>query len=371
MDYIRGKFVEIEDSRHSCYITHNLSDILIIVMCAVMCGLDGLAELTVFAEKRAGFFKSKFGIMEVPSKPTFSRILNMLDGDRVAEVIIEIMVERTKFVKHIANILAVDGKTIRSTVKSGKPNSALQILTAYLTGSSAVLCQKAIHEKTNEIPVFQEMLDIIDIRGKIITADALHCQTKTCEKIIGGGGDYVFGLKKNHKIFYDEMCLFFESENCKSSLETFTTAAEKNGGRIEKRICRKMTDILWFEDKDKWVGLKTVFSVQRITSKKGVATVETTYYITSLDTTAEELLKITREHWKIESMHWLLDVVFSEDECKIISENGQKTLNILRKLALLVHKHFLSGQPKKCSIKANLLNCLLDEELLYQVLESL
>ena len=371
MDYIKEKFAVVEDKRHQSYVEHNLVDVLIIIMCSVLCGLDGLAELTLFAQKRAKFFRNKFGIEKVPSKPTFSRILDMMDGEKVSKVIVEIMLERAKFIKHISNIVAVDGKTIRSTTKEGAPNSAMQILTAYLTESAVVLGQKVIYEKNNEIPVFQEMLEYLDVSGKIVTADAMHCQTKTCKKIIERGGDYVFGLKKNHKIFYDEVKLFFESEACKPSIQTYTAPIEKNGGRIERRICQKITDISWFADLKKWEGLKTVFSIRRIVTTKNKTTDETCYYIASLDTDPKELLNIVRRHWQIESMHWLLDVVFSEDDCKLLSDNGNETLNILRKLALLLHKQFLAKQSKKCSIKSNLLSCLMDEEYLWEMLESL
>jgi len=370
MDYIKKKFNEIEDPRHESYVTHKMSDILIIIMCSVMCGLDGLAELVTFSEKRAEFFKRKFGIEEIPSKPTFSRILNILDGEKVAEIIIEIMAERTKFMMHVTNILAVDGKAIRSTSKAGKGNSAMQILTLYLTGSSVVLGQKSIDKKTNEIRVFQQMLEYISVRGKTITADALHCQKETCEKIIKGGGNYVFGLKGNQKTLYNDVISFMNDESNAGSIDMFTTN-EKNGGRIEKRICLKVKEISWLQTKNEWAGLKSVFAVRRITTTRGKTTDETNYYITSSDGTAEELLKITREHWKVESMHWLLDVVFSEDDCEILSENGHKTFNILRKLALLVHKNFISSLPKKCPIKTNLLKCLLDEDLLFQVVQSL
>jgi len=267
-------------------------------------------------------------------------------------------------------VLAVDGKAIRSTSEKGKPHSALQILTAYLTESGVVLGQETIHEKTNEIPVFQEMLDYLDVKGKTITADAMHCQKDTCEKIIKNGGNYVFGLKENQKTFYDDVELFINDEINSSSIETFETI-EKNGGRIEKRICKKVTDISWLEAQSEWVGLQSVFSVRRLITVKGITADETCYYITSLDSGAEELLRISREHWKIESLHWLLDVAFSEDDCEILSENGHKTLNIFRKLALLLHKQYLAAQPKKCSIKANLLNCLLNENLLCSILNNL
>jgi len=367
MEYIREKFGIIEDWRHQSYVEHNLTDILIIIMCAVLSGLDGLADIVVYSQNRAEFFKSQFGIERIPSKPTFSRILNMMDGDKVAKVIIEIMKDKQD---SLGNIIAVDGKAIRSSAEKGKPHSALQILTAYMTESGVVLGQNSIHEKTNEIPVFQEMLDFIDVKGKTITADAMHCQKETCKKIIGCGGDYVFGLKDNQKNLCEDVSLFINDIINSESIEEFITS-EKNGGRIEKRICKKVKDISWLDARSEWVGLKSVFSVQRVVTAKNKTTDETGYYITSRDTTAEELLRITREHWKIESLHWLLDVVFSEDDCEILSENGHKTLNIFRKLALLIHKKYLAGQPKKSSVKANILKCLIDEKCLMSLLGCL
>ena len=366
-EYIREKFSSIEDPRHPSYVEHNLVDILIIIMSGVMCGLDGLAEIMVHAHNRAEFFKREFAIARLPSKPTLSRVLNMLDGDAVAKVIMEIMKERADIV---GNIIAVDGKAIRSTSEPGNPHSALQILTAYLTEGCVVMGQNAIHDKTNEIPVFQAMLGLLDITGKTITADAMHCQKETCRKIIASGGDYVFGLKENHKTFYTDVKLFIDSDINTENIQSHTTV-EKGHGRIEKRICKKVTDIDWLYGREEWMGLKSVFAVRRIVIKKGKVTDETCYYIASVDASAEELLRIVREHWKIESMHWILDVVFSEDDCGLLSDNGHKTLNILRKLALLLHKQFIATLSRKVSVKANLLNCLMNDDLLCRLLARL
>ena len=150
-EYLQEKFSVMEDKRHQSYVDHKLSDILILIMSAILCGLDGLAEIMEHSVNRAEFFRINYRISEIPSKPTMSRILNMLDGDALSKVIIEIMRERTDV---IGNIIAVDGKAIRSTSKEGEAHSALQILTAYLTESSVVLGQETIHSKTNEIPVF-------------------------------------------------------------------------------------------------------------------------------------------------------------------------------------------------------------------------
>ena len=198
----------------------------------------------------------------------------------------------------------------------------------------------------------------------------MHCQKETCKTIVHKGGNYVFGLKGNHKNFYTSVDSFFSNEITPEYVEEFITH-EKNAGRKETRICRKVSNIDWLECKKDWPGLKTVFMIRRISVSKHKSTDEVSYYISSLDVSAEELLSISREHWKIESMHWLLDVAFSEDECKLLSENGHKTLNSLRKLALLLHRHFIESLPKKCSIKRSLLNCLLDEDALVLLLESL
>ncbi len=364
MDYIKEKFAIIEDNRHSSYVEHSLTDILTIIMCAVLCGLDELADITTYAQSNAKFLKKKFNITKIPSKATFSRILNMMDADKVASVIIEIMHDAAYC--DLGDVIAVDGKAIRSTSKKGTPHSALQILTVYLTQSGIVLGQKSIHEKTNEIPVFQQLLDNLNIKDKTVTADAMHCQKETCKKIIAKHGNYVFGLKENQKTLHDDVKFFFDEEFDSKTLDSYTTV-EKNGGRIEKRICKKCSDIKWLNGYKEWAGLSSIFAVKRITTTNRGTSDETGYYITSKDTDAKELLHICREHWKIESMHWLLDVTFSEDECSIISENGQKTLNSLRKLALLLHKRYLAKQLKKCSIKANLLKCLMNSQLLCEV----
>ena len=160
-------FALIEDPRHPGYVKHKLGDILTIVMCAVLCGMDKLCDIIAFAQNKTDFFKTHFTIEDIPSKPTFSRVLAAIDGQKVAETIISLMKEQlgTK-----GDVIAVDGKAIRSTVKAGNSRSTLQIITAYLTESGVVLGQEAIHEKTNEIPVLQQMLlSYLNVKGKTVT----------------------------------------------------------------------------------------------------------------------------------------------------------------------------------------------------------
>lgn len=366
MEEIRERMSEIKDPRHQSYVKYPLADILIIIMCAVLCGLDTLGDLVVFAKNRKEFFAKELRIEKVPSKATFARILSMIDGKQIGEAIIDVLHNRFGT---SGEVVAVDGKAICSTAKPGNPHSALQILSAYMTSSGVILGQESIHEKTNEIPVFQEMLTYLDVEGKVVTADAMHCQRETCQRIIQRKGDYLFGLKENQPSLLEDVRLFFEDQSSQNEWECSRTV-EKNAGRIEKRICRKIKDISWLNE-HKWPGLRSVFSIERIVEVRGHHSREIRYYISSRDASAKQLMELAREHWKIESMHWILDVTFSEDDCRFLSENAHKSMNALRKFALAIHKNFLAAHHKNTSIKANMLSALLDPNSLLDLLHFL
>jgi predicted transposase YbfD/YdcC len=225
-------------------------------------------------------------------------VLNVVNGEKVAEIIIEIMREMAN---EVSEIVACDGKTMRSSVRKSDESSAMQILTAYLTQSGVILGQEMIDEKTNEIPILRAMLQYIDIKGKIVTADSLHCQTDTCKIIVGGGGNYVLGLKKNQKTLYDDVELFLSDAINAEDIEIYESRAEKNGSRLVSRVCYKIKDVSWLSDYESWHGIKCIFAVKRTTTTKDKTIVEMNYYITSLDAPPEKLLCIVREHWKIES----------------------------------------------------------------------
>lgn len=333
MDEIRARIATISDPRHASYIKHQLSDILLIVMCGVLRGLDTLGDLALYANEKQKFFKATFGIAAIPSKATFGRIPSMLDGKAVGEAFLDIL--RTRYTS--GNMIAVDGKAICSTEKSGNPYSALQILSAYLTESSVVLAQETLHEKSNEIPAFQQMLAYLDVHGKTVTADAMHCQRRTSEEIVAHKGNYVFGLKENQPSLVADVRMYFEDTDDSDRFDTFQTI-KKNADRMEKRTCRKAQDIAWLVA-HKWPDLRSVFAVERIVDARGVRSKETSYYISSSDASAGELLGAVCEYWKNESMHWLLEVTFLEDESRFLSENAHTTMNALRKFALTVHKN--------------------------------
>jgi predicted transposase YbfD/YdcC len=366
-EYYEKHFGEVEDKRYENFVKHKLTNVLIVVMCGIFCGLDKLQDIATYGKSNLNFFKENFGIDKSPSKSTLTRVMNLVNGEQVATIIINMMRETLGIE---GDVVAFDGKTICSTAKGNREK--LHIITAYLTQNGVVLGQETVGEKTNEIPIMQEMLKYIDVSGKVVTADAMHCQKETARLIVEGDGDYILGLKANQETFYNEVSLYLDDCISSKDIEVETDKTkEKNGGRIETRICHKSPSLDWFEDRDKWAGLNCAFAVDRITETPTGKSSERSYYITSLDTSCAELLRLTREHWKIEAMHHQLDVTFSEDDCRILSSNGQKTFNIFRKLALAFHKTFISALNKKTkpSVKNHMLQALLSTSTLLSVLD--
>ena len=367
-EYFDEHFTELEDSRFLPYVEHKLTDVLILVMCGILCGVDELQDIVTYGKSNASFFAETFGIEKIPSKSTLTRIMNLVDGEAVATIIVNMMRD---MLGTTGDVLAFDGKTICSTSKGNREK--LHIMTAYITQSGVVLGQKTVNEKTNEIPIMQEMLKCIDFRNKVITADAMHCQKETATLVKEGGGDYIFGLKGNQEILHDEAKLYLDDCISSANIEVETARTkEKNGGRIETRICYKSPSMDWFENLNDWAGLSCTFAIDRIIDTPSGKSSERSYYITSLDTTPDELLRLTREHWKVESMHHQLDVTFSEDDCRILSSNGQISFNIFRKLALALHKKYISsiGTKTKPSVKNNMFQTLLSTDLLSHILKT-
>ena len=366
---IRGYFSIIEDPRCECDVKHKLPDVLILVMCAVLCGIDTIEKIVEYGKNKLGFLRDSFGINKIPSKSTLARILVLVDGDKVGQLIVQIMRE---MIGTGGEVIATDGKTICSTKRSDLKKT-LHILTAMLTENGVTLGQLAVDEKTNEIPCLKALLEMIDIKGKVITADAMHAQKDTVAEIVKRQGDYCICLKGNQGNFHNDVKLYFNdvlaSKN-KSDKALYRTAStsEKSRDRYEKRTCYLLNDISWYENLSDWNGIKSIFAVKRETQQKGTATEEIRYYISSVTAEPERFLKIVREHWKIESMHRMLDVIFGEDDCRLMSENAQKTMNTMRKLSLCFHKNYKEKRRIKKATTQSMFSCLLNDDFLLQLL---
>lgn len=212
--------------------------------------------------------------------------------------------------------IAIDGKTICSTDQRSEKGKPLHILSAIISESQLVLGSLPCKTKISEPEIFRELIDILDISGSIVVADALHCKKKSAEKVIEEKGDYLFVVKDNEQTLRKDIELFVQNEELNKY-----TQKELNGGRIEKRTAYTTSEINWLEGKENWKNLSTIGAIHTEFTKGEETISEWHYYISSRKLTPEELLKHARLEWAVESMHWLLDVHFLEDKTKVWDMN--------------------------------------------------
>ena len=242
--------------------------------------------------------------------------------------------------------VSLDGKTVRSTGKMDSYESPLHVVSAQLCELGITLGSKSVEGKSNEIPAVQELLRELEISGCMVVADALQCQKKTAKAVIDGKGDYLLSVKGNQKTLETDISDYVQDTDLRKNMDT-NVQKEKNRGRIEKRTAFVTDDVGWIPDRQAWPGLCCIGAIHTEFEEKGKKTSEWHYYISSRKLTALELLHHARMEWSVESMHWLLDVHFSEDFCRVEDKNVQQNLNILRKFALSIIKSFKTTTPSK------------------------
>ena len=358
----------MDDDRCQSDVRHPLRAILKLVMIAVLCGIDELDKIVDYGNGKKEFLSKEFGINGIPSKSTLTRIFAMLNPHWLGLCIVGIL---KSLIKSNHEQIMLDGKAIRSTDAIRTIEKMMTIVTAY-TDTGISLGQITVDDKSNEIPAVRDLIDMLDIKGAVLTMDALHCQKETVEKIIGNGGDYVVQLKRNQGNFYEDVYALFDDKYMDEAdkdceYEIYQTI-DKGHGRIEKRICYVLNDVEYFTDYiANWKGLKKIFAVKRIVEIADKKSVEISCYLSSKNTSAEALLLYTRKHWQIEAMHHILDVTYDEDRCKLLSKKAQENLNILRKTGVSIHKNYLKN--KKQTIKSSMFNCLLNDGHLLDLLQ--
>lgn len=365
-------FSLVEDTRNQSYITYKLSDILFVLVCGMLCGCKELEEIIELVEERFEFFSKHCSIKRVPCIRTLTNILSVVKPDRL-ELCLQGII-RNVFNKNTEKRqICIDGKTISSRLPEEYENS-IHVVTAMLADNYLSIGQQVVDNKRGEIKAVRDLIEKINIKDTVVTLDALHCQKETVEKIIMNKGDYVIQLKANQGNFYEDVYAMFEDKyiditdkDCE--YETYTTI-EQGHGRVEKRTCYVLNEIAYFTDYlSEWKGLKKIFAIKRETEVKDKKTQEISCYLSSRNGTAEELMTYARNHWRIESFHWLLDVNLGEDNSKIRNEKVQICLNIIRKFSISIIKQYVeNNEVKRKAIIANMRKCLMNVDYLESVL---
>ena len=351
-------FELVEDPRSQAHITYKLSDILFMLVCGMISGCTDLEMIIEFSEERIIFLKKYTELDNIPCLSTLSNILKIVNPNHLELCLYGIFnnVFETK-IKIKEREISIDGKTVCSTASMKEHERPMHIVTALLVDKSLSLGQKVIESKSNEIPAVRELLDELNIKGAIVTLDA------------------VLQLKANQGRFYEDVYAMFEDKymditdkDCE--YETYSTI-EKSHGRIEKRTCYVLNEVAFFTDYlAEWKGLKKIFAVKREIERDGKKTKEISCYLSSKNTTAEKLLSYTRNHWQVESFHWLLDMNYDEDESRVINKNSQECLNIIRKYSISILKRYIeNNEVKRKTLSANMRKCMMNEDYLESVLK--
>ena len=338
-------------------IRHKLEDIIIIGLCTVICGGEDFVDMEAFGRSRKDYLAKFLELPNgIPDSDTFRRVFEKIEPSELSSCLINwITVEREK-----RGVIAIDGKTIRGS--GNAQHKAYHVISAFVAENQLTMGELTVEEKTNEITAVPELLDLIDVEGAIVTADAMSCQKKIVEKVTAKKADYTIGLKQNQPVLYQDTEDYFKEfyEKLPSKVTN-----DKGHGRVEKREYKLLTDISWLEQKDEWCGLKALGMVKSTITEKDETHEFIRYFITSL-TDLEEFADSVRKHWFIENqLHWCLDVIFREDASRARKDNSPLNMNILRKTALNLVSQ---AQYKRISKKKLMFRAALEPELFLSIL---
>lgn len=347
---------------------HKLEDILVIGLCSIICMGEDYEDMEIFGNERREWLSIFLELPNgIPDSDTFRRVFERVDPSHVSQWLSDWI---SKEQQSGGRLINVDGKTICGSENGN--HRAYHVVSAWIGECGITLGELQVDEKTNEIKAVPELLDLFDIEGDVITADAMSCQKDIARKIISKKGDYILALKGNQPVMEQEVAAYFAwlNENPRELLETarWTSSVEKGHGRIEKREVTVIS-ASWYQDQGLWDGLQSFVRVKSTVTKDEKTSCFDRYYISSLGVEPEIFGKLIRGHWSIENqLHWCLDVIFGEDASCARKDNSPLNLNILRKFALYLLKNTDMG--KRVSLQKKRMKATLSTDCLAMVLHK-
>jgi predicted transposase YbfD/YdcC len=369
---IADSFLKLEDPRIERNKLHKLLDIIIITVCAVICGADNWVEIELFGKKKQEWLRQFLELPNgVPSHDTFGRVFSLLNAEQFQAC----FYEWVKAVEKVTSgqVIALDGKQLRGSLDGYAGKGAIYMVNAWASANHVAIGQRKVDQKSNEITAIPELLAMLEIAGCIITIDAIGCQTEIAEQIIEKEADYVLALKGNQGHLFADMSELFalclQEEGPYTPIDDYHKTVNKDHGRIETRECWAIEADPYQESIHRLSEWKQVRSLVMVRCKRQIGeevTSQDRYFISSLAPDAEKLLAAVRSHWGIEnSLHWVLDVVFDEDHSRIRKDHAPQNLAVIRQMALNMLK---KEKTTKGGVHAKRLQAALDEKYLLKVI---
>lgn len=347
LDYL----VDVDDPRIDRAKKHKLIDILTIAVCAVISGAEGWEHMEIFAKIKEDWLKRFLELPNgIPSHDTIARVFSAIDSKQFQNAFVN-WVNGIEL-KTECKVVAIDGKSLRRSFDNAHGKKPLHMVSAWAADVGIVLGQVKTEQKSNEINAIPKLLEMLDLAGAIVTIDAMGCQKSIATRIRKKDADYVFALKKNHPELHSEVSALFrvgKASDFKEMPFDKCTTVDQDHGRLETRTCYCLPAQQWFPDLNEWDDLCTLVMIESTREINGEKKSEVRYYLSSLPVNAEKLLGAVRNHWGIEnSLHWVLDMTFREDESRVRKDHAPENLATIRRVVLNMLK---LNKPKNLSFK--------------------
>ena len=360
-------FATLPDPRIARQRWHKLSDILVIAVCAVLCGAESYPAIEDFGHEREDWLKQFLELPAgIPSHDTFNRVLRLLEPLQFQACFLRWM--QAVAAATAGEVVAIDGKALRRSFDKGTAKRAIHMVSAWATANGVVLGQRKVDAKSNEITAIPELLDLLALKGCIVTIDAMGCQRTIAQKIVEQGADYVLALKGNQPTLEQAVEHFFvtgpqaEAHRTRSDSHEQT---EQGHGRVETRWAWISEELEAEIKAAAWPGLRSIGMVEATRTVAGETSIEQRFYLTSLPPEAPQFARAVRNHWGIENkLHWTLDVTFREDQSRLRTGHGAENFAVLRHIAL----NLLRQEPSTKSLPRKRLACALNPDYLLKVL---
>ena len=380
-------FSQVRDPRTSCHsLKHQLVDILCIALCAVVSGAESFVDMEDYGVAKEQWLRERLGLdlpHGIPSHDTFQRVFSRLDPTAFERCFLRWTQQLHQ--QSGGDLLAIDGKAVRRSFDTASGQGALHLVSVWASAARLVLAQQKVEAKSNEMLAVPLLLEMLDVQGSVVTTDALNTQKNIAAAIQKGGGDYVLALKENHRHLFEDVRDSFawcqkQKKNPESVWDATWEASEWGHGRHEVRRGYVLTTQPeeWPEALRVWPGLQCVVMVERERTVLPVEAIPADvvlspprsrhFFLSSLEARDERVEKAIRAHWGIEnSVHWVLDVAFGEDGCRVRKEHAPQNFATLRKIALNLLRQ---DQKAKCGVKGRRKMAGWDDDYLLRILAA-
>lgn len=359
-------FQDVPDFRINRRKRHNLLDILVIAVCAFVCGADDFEDIALYGTQKESFLGTFLELPNgIPSHDTFNRVFKFLDKEAFAESLYRWSKEILSTLNQQYTQINIDGKVLRATAKSGHKKSGICLLSAWVSDHKLILGQQKVNSKSNEKTAVPDLLNNLDLKDSLVSIDAMACDVKNANLITSKQGHYILALKNNNKNICQQVSERFAQ--VKSQLPK-NECLDFGSGRIETRTCYVENNLTFYDDLAHWKHLKSIIIIESKREIKEKIHSETRFYLSDLALEPKDFNQYIRNHWSIEnSLHWQLDVTFREDLQRTKSGNTPENLAIIRKLSL----QLLNRVTDKESIKSRRKLAGWNDQYLIQILANI